>query len=308
MSKLDLTKIAETVLSQQQIERKITEYKVFYKTYLTTVKNREEVLNKLYRLCTDFQRTKPTGAFSVKSETAALEREAEKTLKEHFNPAVLKFYHKEIPMPDIKRKLPDFDESFWPALLSSLAITFENMNEQSKREWAYKTNFLIYLCNCLSHHGLHPDILRRDPRNYKRYNFLLEHYFKSRIKIAEQKILLKPMDLQQEFLNPYEKKLPIKIRGKLIPFKSIYSIKITSTLLFDDEIELYAAKNQFTWNSRTKDELSFIQFCQDETDNLLKNPYLLDDKSIEKFRNNNAYFVHPRRIKELPHPSKIGFE
>ncbi len=84
------------------------------------------------------------------------------------------------------------------------------------------------------------------------------------------RILLRPDILQAEFLAPYEKKMPIRINGKLIPFASIYSIKITSTFLLDDEIGLMAAMYGFTWSDRTKHDLSFIHCCTDETEELHK--------------------------------------
>lgn len=297
MSNLDLTKrIVTEVLAKQQLEKKIAEYKIFYKTYLTGVKNRGEALNKLYPLCIKYQKTEPKTYYYVDKERISLETEAEGLIKKYFSPDILQFFHKKIPTPTPKRKI-DFDKSFWIGLLESFASTFEILDEKYKQEWNYRCNFLIFLNNCLNHYGLHPDILRRDIKTYKRYNFVVEHFFKSKIKIVEYKTLLKPENLQEEFLTPYEKKLPIRMKGKLIPFKDIYSIQITSTLLLDDEIELYARKNNFTWNNSTKDELKFISFCQDETESLHKNPYLIDDK--ERFRNQNIYFVNPIRIQEL---------
>lgn len=293
---VDFSNIAKTVLSQQQFEKKINEYKVFYKSHLATIKNREEALNKLYPICVKFQKTEPKTPFHTEPDRTALQTEAETTLKNYFSPSVLQLYHKEIPTPKAKREI-DHNDKLWIQFFSTIANSFEEISEKYKQEWHYKTNFLIFLNNCLLYYGLHPDILRRDTNTYKRYNFVLAHYFKSKNKITEYKILLKPEILQQEFLTPYEKKLPIKLNGKLIPFKSIYSIKITSTLLIDDEIDLFAIKNKFNWTLSVKEELRFIELCQDETDKLHKNPYLLDDK--EMLRNKNIYFIHPTRIQEL---------
>jgi len=294
MSKLDFTNIITDVSAKQQLEKKIAEYKIFYKTHLIGIKNRNEALNKLYPLCIKYQKTEPKMAFYADKERISLEVEVEEIIKKYFSPAILQLFHKEIPTP--KRKI-DFDKSFWIGLLASFANTCETLNEKYKQEWNYRSNFLIYLNNCLNHDGLHPDILRRDSKAFKRYNFVVEHYYKSKNKIIEYRTLLKRENLEEEFLTPYEKKLPIRMKGKLIPFKNIYSIQITSTLLLDDEIELYARKNNFTWNNSTKDELKFISFCQNETESLHRNPYLIDDK--EKYRNQNIYFVHPTRIQEL---------
>lgn len=297
MVETNSSKIANKILAQQPSEKKIEEYKIFFKTHLINVKQRNEVLNKLYPLCVNFHKTEPKTSFYVQNkERIALEVEADEILKKYFSPDIFKLYNKEIPLPVSKKKF-DFNKSFWADFFENLSSGFESLNEKYKQEWRYKTNFLTYLNNCLLNFGLHPDILRRDVKMYKRYNFVLEHHFKSKAKVVEHKILMTPDILQQEFLTPYEKKLPIKLKGKLIPFKSIYSINITSTLLLDDEIELFGNKNNFTWNASTKDIDKFISFCIDETDELQKNPYLVDDKEL--LRNKNTYFINPTRIQEL---------
>ncbi len=123
------------------------------------------------------------------------------------------------------------------------------------------------------------------------------HYFKSKKEVAECKILLNLDTLQNEYLIPYEKQLPIRMNGKLIPFKDIYSIKISSTLLLNDEIELFARKNEFSWENSNRNELHFLNSCTDETENFHKNPYL--DENVNILRNQKTCFVDPLRIEEL---------
>ena len=296
MANLDYSKIWTNVLAQQQPEKKITEYKTFYKNYLSSLKNRQEAISKLYPICLKFQSIKPDLFVGINNEIISLEIETKKVLEAYFNPEILKLYKKEIPIPKPRREL-DPDCSFLEAFLKGLSITFETLNELHKKELSYKANFLNFLYNCLVNFGLHPDILRRDEKIYKRYNFVLEHDFKSKTIITEHRILLKSDTLQQEYLTPYERKLPIKIKGKLIPFKKICSIQISSTLLLDDEIELFSKINNFTWNNLVKEERKFIALCKDETETLHKNPYLLEEKEI--FRNQYIYFVHPNRLQEL---------
>jgi hypothetical protein len=299
MSNLDISKIATIILAQNKLETNIKEYKVFYKTHLLNIKDRSSVLSQLYNLCIRFQKTTPKTPFLSDPDRYKLEAETETTIKKYFSNSVFELYNKQIPTPEPKRKIPNPENSFWITLLEGLSHTFETTTEQYKQEWAYKTNFLIFLNNCLFNYGLHPDILKRDPKVYKRYNFSLDHFYKSpKTKQTEFKLLLSPTVLESEFLTPYEKQLPIKFAGKLIPFKSIYQIKITTTLLLDDEIELFAAKNKFNWSQSNKDHLAFINFCQDETEELHRNPFLIEQEK-EKFRNQKTYFVNPTRIDEL---------
>ena len=178
-----------------------------------------------------FKRPHQRPPFLSDPDRYKLEAETETTLKKYFSNSVFELYNKRIPTPKPKRKIPNPENSFWIALLDGLSQTFETTTEQYKQEWAYKTNFLIFLNNCLFNYGLHPDILKRDPKVYKRYNFLLDHYYKSpKTKQSEFKLLLSPNQLESDYLTPYEKQLPIKFSGKLIPFRSIYQIKLRQIL------------------------------------------------------------------------------
>jgi len=299
MNNIDISKMTTNVLSQNIIETNIAEYKIFYKTQLLHIIDRYSVLSQLYDLCTRFQKTKPLTAFSSDPDRRKLEEDTVNFLKKYFNNSVVELYFKKIPTPQPKGKIEIPDNRLWIALLEGLSYTFEVTNERYKQEWAYKTNFLIFLKNCLFNYGLHPEIEMRDPNVYKRYNLLLDHHYRSpRKRQTESRLLLKYCDLEKEFLAPYDKQAPIRIGGKLIPFKSIYQIKIASTLLMDDEIELFAAKNEFQWSTNIKDHIAFINFCKDETEELHRNPFLLEmEKS--KFRNQLIYFVNPSRIDEL---------
>jgi len=299
MSDLDISKIAATILAQNKLETNINEYKVFYKSHLMNVKDRSSVFSQLYSLIIRFRKITLKTPLLSDPVRDKLEADTKIVLKKYFSNSIVELYNKKIPTPEPKRKFPNPENSFWITLLEGLSHTFETSTEQFKQEWAYKMNFLIFLNNCLFNYGLHPDILKRDPQIYKRYNFVLDHYYKSpKIKQTEYKLLLAPSVLQSEFLTPYEKQLPIKINGKLIPFKSIYQINVTTTLLLDDEIELFAAKNKFHWTSINKDYSTFINFCQDETEEHHRNPFLIEQEK-EIFRNQKTYFVNPTRIDEL---------
>ena len=298
MSLIDISKIMDGVLALQQIEGKINEYKQFHKIYLRNVRNRQSVLLQLSELAIKFQRARPATLLLINHERSKLLSDTETFLKQSLGDQILLLFKKQTPLPEPKNKYQNANNNFLLELLIILSQSFETVNEQGKQDWAYKTNFLTFLYDCIFHYGLHPDILRRSP-DLKRYKVLMEHTFKSRgKKQIDCKIMMKPDVLYAEFLTPYEKKLGIRINGKIIPFASIYQIKITSTLLLDDEIELFAAKNKFTWTSNSKDDAAFVNCCADETEQLHKNPYLIEDKK-SRFKNQKTYFVDPKRIEEL---------
>ncbi len=305
MAKIDFSKIANVLRSNQQSEEKITEYKAFYKKYLMSIKNTKEILTKLYPLCVKFQKFKPLTPLYADPAKLALEEEAVELLSKNFKPEVLQLYKKEISSK-ASNKQTGIDGLSWASFFSDLSTVLKSVNEKYQEEWNYKTNFLIFLNNCLADFGLYAGIVRRDIKTYKRYNFVLEHDFKSKVKTTEYKILLSAGELQREFLRPYEKKLSIKINGKLIPFKNFCRVQITTSMLLDDEIELYGKKNNFVWNNTEKEKLKFISFCLDETDSLLKNPFLVNEN--DDLRNQNSHFVDPLRIAELKSLKGINFD
>ncbi len=90
-------------------------------------------------------------------------------------------------------------------------------------------------------------------------------------------------EFDREFISLYLKQKPIRMKGKLIPFKDIYEVKITTTLLKKDEIPLFALKNDFVWSENEKDVYSFINSCIDETETYHPNPF--DESTYDKGTN-----------------------
>lgn len=308
MGNPDTTKIPDIVLAQQKSEANINEYKILYKEHLMHVKDRATALDQLYRLCVRFQSTVPRTPLTSDPSASRLESEARNILRKHFGDPILVLYDKKISKPPIKPKLDNPERKIWITLLDGLSQSFEVLAETFKQEWSYKTNFLVFLTNCLLHYGLHPDILRRNPEVYERYNLAVGHYFRSpRKRQTDYRLLLSSATLEKDFLAPYQKQLPIAVSGKLIPFGSIFQIRITSTLLLDDEIGLFAAKNGFRWDDAVKDKASFVSYCQDETEEWHRNPFLLNEGQA-RFRNGNIYYVDPRRIEELKNIQSTDFD
>lgn len=299
MAKIDFNKVAKEVFSKPDSELDINQWKEFYRRYLMGVKNHKAALPDLYDLLIRHKEAQPGTGVIVIQENNQLNIQAESILLKHFGNRILELYNKEVSLPDESRKTVNPEDGFWLGLLISVSGAFAFAAEKARCELEYKTRFLSLLYDCLRHHGLHPSINKRDAKKYKRYNVVLEHNFKSPKAIQKEvKVLVSANVLQSEYLNPYEKQLPLKMGGKLIPFKDIYQIRISSTLLLDDEIELFANKNGFLWTKTARSQEEFVRCCSDETDTLLKNPYLLKEEK-GAYRNQNVDFVNPTRIAEL---------
>lgn len=271
------------------------EYKRLYKTYLYHISNKKEVLSNLKTLILNFQKEKPSTILIQNQNAISLLVEAEDILAKHIGHSILLEFNKNIIVN--KESVYDSQNSLLQNFVFGFSADLKAASESSKQTWTYKIDFLKKIYHCLLNDGLHPNILKRDVEKYGRYNYLIEHYFKNKSKVTEYRILLSLETLKQDYLLPYEQKLPVKINGKLIPFKDIYSLRITSTLLLDDEISLFARKNNFDWNEIIKDELDFIFKCKDETDYFHRNPFLLDTLQISN--NQQISFISKERIIEL---------
>lgn len=275
------------------IEVKIIEFKSFYKSHLIKTNKRENILEEINKLNDKFKKYIPTHNYSD-TDKSLLYIEAEDTLKKYFDNSVLKLFNKELPPPKLKNEIPFKKDSLFQNIGAAWVNSNNERLEKNKAEWNYKSNFLIFLHDCLKNYGLHPNIRLRNLDLHKRYNVVLEGRLQSKDTV-QYKMLLKNEVLIKSFLEPYERKLPVMINGKLFQFKNIHSINITSSLLLDDEIELFGLKKGFIWNEHSKDIKNFIKHCIDETDILLKNPYLVEAKNPQA----NKVFVGLDTINQL---------
>lgn len=295
MKKIDFSNLIPMILSQKN-EQNITEFKQFYKTHLTAIQNRNIVLNRILGLYNKFQEFSQN-ALTKLADKKKLDGDAKLLLKEYFGNKILEIYNKEIAAPNSRTTFGNSDNSFI-SFLQDVARMYEANSQHEEQVWSYKTNFIGFIHKCLLNYGLHQDIQRRDTKTYKRYNILVTYFQTSKTRRTKGRLLFSQEVLELEYLIPYEKQLPIQIEGKIIQAANIDQLIITSTLLLDDELELFAAKNKFNWSEHNKDKAIFIKSCHDETDQLLKNPHLSDKKN-EHFRNGNICFVNPIRIDEL---------
>ncbi len=276
-------------------ENEISRYKNFYKKNLRTIPNTEDTITIL-ETCIRKLESLPLGVVSeFIDKKHVVESKIKNIIEDRFNENVLSLFNKNVSVNVTNQNKKQGIKQDFSTILKDICV---EMNDSVNIDRRNKINYLNFLKNCLEYYGLHPDINIRDPKVYKKYNIIVEHYFRSpKVKVQEGKIFQSLEHITNDILDPYEAKRAVKMNGILIPFKDIYRIKITSTLFQEDEVELLALKNKFEWSHTSKDLTAFNQYCLDETDRLLKNPE--SPKSEKYFRNNSITFIHPDRIKEL---------
>lgn len=262
------------------LEVKIDEYKLFYKEHFQNFdfRKRVEILETIGRLQDRYKKIDPASISFQSIDVGALNLEADKIVARLLDQKIAAaFAKKDAPKSAAREQMPN---NIWLALLIAFSAAIEGVGEKIKQEFIYKKNFLSFISDCLYEFGLHSNILLRSDAN-KRYNLEITHYYRSRVALKEQKHLLTHEQFQQQFFMPYSQKLPIKCVGKLIPFDKIAEVRITTTLLKNDELELFGKKNRFGWNDLEKDIDAFIDACLDETERYHPNPFELPAQSTQ---------------------------
>lgn len=262
--------LGELLINFRQ-EREIDEYKVFYKKYFTNTRNRNQVLTDLAAICQKFALKNPVTILYLDKQYVSLVAEGKQVLAKHFSKELIAVYEKTLPIPT-KKSEKEFN-NFLLVLLQAFTTAFEELRIQNQHDFNYKRNLLAFIYNSFAAYGLHPNILKRDPTTHKRFNLILTHYYRSRKPVTETKHLLTYEEFCNQFLKLYIERKPIRSAGKLIPFDKIHEVAITTTLLKEDEIQLFGFKNNFAWREDYKDIERFIRCCQDETETYHPNPF-----------------------------------
>lgn len=287
-------------------EKNIEDFKNFYRSYLIDLPNKKELISQLYLFCKKIQEIDTPILSTATPKQTSLLSELDAFTAKFLGGKLNLVYNKKIFSESIKKEFSETNNillDFIQILLKEAA----NQAERKKSEWVYKKDLLIFIYNCLNSFGLHNSIKHRKSQGNIRYNVLLEHKFNSKHIQQDLRSLISEETLYRDIISTYERKQPILFKGKLIPFKSIVSIAISSTLLKDDEIDLFALKHGFVWSKTQKDEYSLHILCENETDNLLRNPFsnVLEDNVL---RNGMAKFISPDRISQLSRIQRKDFD
>lgn len=254
-------------------EKPIEEYKIFYKKHLFAVKNKSEFIKALYPLCEKFKAKQKAYSFLLQ-ENSILKKEADDLIRKHAGQDLATLFNSppKIQTQEPTKKYKEDDHILWKIFIG-LGEVYTSVNETYKNDWTYQTNFLAYVYSCLYYNGLHPNIDKRDVDTYKRFNLLVYHKHNTTSQKVASRALIVKEDFHNSFTKLYIKQKPLKFGGLLIPFKKIDEVKITTTLLKDDELELFALTKGFEWNNLKKDTLSLIEHCLDETEAYHPNPF-----------------------------------
>ena len=263
-------------------EKTIAEYKNFYKLLLPVIGNRytitkllEGFLKQYYPFLQAVSRQEYIREYDLKT----LRWDIKSFVKKSFPSAIFKLY--ENP-PEFQQKISASTGSLGSdlalqLLMDRLRKIGQKHPDKKIHEISYEYNFIYKIYDCLKNYGLHNDIVKRDP-SVMRYNVIIEHVVDRKNKETDCLKLISLEKLMKCVIEPYHIEKPILINGVRIQAKNNKRTTITTTLLKDDEIDLFRAKN----SCRT--DVDFARSCKDETNRLLDEMLQVDTEKQEPMR------------------------
>jgi hypothetical protein len=255
-------------------EKNIADYKEFYKGYLLGVKRKDAFLKEADSILKRFEEKNVPHHLMVDQVAENIIRDANSILETYIGKDVVDQFNQEIAFKRSKKFAENIGDEHWlKSLVTGFAEVLENAKASVEARWKFRKQYLAFVKACVQYDGLHPDIEKRDPLKFKRFNVWATHYYRSRKPLVVMKCLLSFEEFNAQFLKLYNKRKPIKFGGIIIPFDKLHEIKITTTFLLNDEIELFAHKHKFTWYEENKDKEQFILHCKDETEEYHSNPF-----------------------------------
>lgn len=255
-------------------EKNISDYKDFYKKYLYPLRRKDTFLKEAESILKRFEEKNVPNHLITDHVADKIVSDATFLLETHIGKGVADQFNQEIPLERTKKFNDNIGDEHWlKSLVTGFAEVLENARAMVEAKWKFKKQYLAFVKACVQYDGLHPDIEKRDPLKFKRFNLWATHYYRSRKPLVVMKCLLSFEEFNAQFLKLYNKRKPIKFGGIIIPFEKLHEIKITTTFLLNDEIELLAHKHRFPWSEEDKDKERFILHCKDETEEYHSNPF-----------------------------------
>jgi hypothetical protein len=176
-------------------------------------------------------------------------------------------------------------------LLGIKAISDTEMQDLPIKKKAAGLKMLREILDVLENYGLHPAINQRDPKQYGRYNVIVEYHVpQAKMSRKESKILLSKADLDRLILTPHKLQIPVQLNGTFIPPKQILRHTITECLLSNEEVPLFRAKHN------CKYDIDFCEAFPKVTDDYLENIHL---EATSTTSNQTSPFIAQSRIDEL---------
>jgi len=283
-------------------ERIITTYRSYFLNHLNNTNVERRIILKEFKALIDsvkkqFPKKKihkdNEGANELYSRVAIF-------LKKHFTDRVYNDYkNPSVPSQNTNKnnQINRKKEADLDALLGSIKDVAINLFLLSDEKAAYRFKLLMHTYNCFVDCGLH-ELIDKRSEEHKTYN-LSVGYISDGEEYSASRILMPLSVIAQEYREPYSKKIPISLSGKLIKFDEIEWYTVSSSLLNETEAELLLLKKGYKGKSLNSQKNSFTNICKKE-ENFFPNPHILESQSQSlHFRNNAQTIISEERIEVL---------
>jgi len=277
------------------MEKEIDQYRLFFETHLTRVKDRALALKDVQGLCIEYSNLIENGVTFLDPDLTKVRKLTNQILNKHFGNKLIEEFNKNIRTKK-KRQTNDYDH--WGlVLLDAFATGAQELMESAHNQVKYQNSLLILIRDCLRDYGLHSHINKRNVDIYGRYHILIEYQDKKEVWCHYYKMSLTKQQLLDKYIAPFLKDDKLRLGGKVTTTDKVNSVTIKKSLLKDEEIHLYLRKYKHLVKEYETSQQKYFQLCPDVTEHIISEE---EDviRGIEAPKHATAY-VHESRMEEL---------
>ncbi len=270
-------------------------FESFFRRELMRLKNKDGIVSNLRVLLIKFGNSDPL-LIGTKQREIILS-EADTFIKVTFSKDLFDDFIKTHFIP-AKHKNQKEDGDVIKILKAFLETQYQS-NEQIKKSWNYRKSKIKEIIYNLENYGLHPNLFTK--KTDKKFYHVIITNGNLKKPITNKWFFMSKEQLDNSIIIPYQNGSKILIEGINIPIKKIQRVRISSHFLNNSQVELLALKHNFKWNLKKNEYLDYFEFCEDVTNELLKQTIENEQTKIETEKFNKLL----KKLKDYPEVKKL---
>jgi hypothetical protein len=240
------------------------DFESFFRKELMHLKNKDAIIAILRELLIKYRNNDPLLIDESKREIIL--NEADSFIKKSFSLKLYNDFVKEhFILPKYKNKKED---SSFSIFANGILEALYQKNEKIKKGWNYRKTRIQEIILNLENYGLHPNLFSNKTTNLL-YNVIITHNTFKKIETNKWFFMSKEQ-LENSIITPYQSGKKILIEGTNIPTNKIQRVRISANRFNETQVELLALKLKIKWNIKQNEYVDYFEFCEDVTNDLLK--------------------------------------
>lgn len=240
------------------------EFESFYRKELMHLDNRDAIMARLRELLIKFRNNKPL--MIADTECITILNEADNFVKDNFS---LGFYNDFVRPHFVLQKFKnEVGDTEMIKILKLISENYNQKNEKLKKGWNHRKSQIQKVIFNLENFGLHPNLFNTQ-NSEPLYNVIITHNTFKQVE-TNKWFLMRKKQLEESIITPYQKGKKILIEGVNIPINKIQRVRISTNFFNSSQVELLALKHKFKWNFKQNEYMDYFEFCEEVTNDLLK--------------------------------------